>query len=268
MKGKTVLYRFVKVAYMEKYIVTRENNGIVTFIINRPDKRNAIDYEIMDGLLDTIKIVEQNPNDKVLVITGSGEKAFCAGGDLAAFQSLLTKDEAFEMLSKMGDVLYKLCTLSKPTVALLNGTAIGGGAEIATACDYRIASDNSLIGFVQGNLGITTGWGGASILLEKLPYDKAFYMLTSAGRFTVSEAKELGFIQKVTNLENRKLDCLEFLTPLLTLNINVLVAYKKVSIQKWNANNLRGRMLNEIMECSYLWESSEHHHAVKKFLGN
>src|SRR5690606_14490185 len=98
---------------------------------NRPEKWNAIDYDVMDGLAQVIKEVEANDDDRVFVITGAGQKAFCSGGDLSVFQHLKTEKEAHQMLSRMGMILHSLATLSKPTVALLNGLAIGGGCELA-----------------------------------------------------------------------------------------------------------------------------------------
>ncbi|WP_261179315.1 enoyl-CoA hydratase/isomerase family protein [Anaerobacillus sp. CMMVII] len=104
---------------------------------------------------------------KIVVLTGAGTDAFCSGGDLSIFHHIHTKGEAKEMLLKMAKVLHKLFFFSKPTVAYLNGTTVGGGCEIATACDFRIAEKKLKIGFIQGRLGITTGWGGSTYLMER-----------------------------------------------------------------------------------------------------
>lgn len=251
---------------MGKVLVERTENGVVWLTINRKEKRNAIDFDVMDSFKRVINEVAYNKNDKVLVITGSGNKAFCSGGDLSVFHNLQTKDEAYEMLSKMGEILYSLVTLSKPTVALMNGAAIGGGCEIASACDFRIASENAKFGFVQGRLGITTGWGGASMLLEKLPYDKAMTLLMTANKFSAQEGQEIGFINKVFAEEDLKDQCLDWLQAYVVQSAGVLAAYKQAAVKKWESTNLRDRMFEEIDQCSILWESDEHHDAVKSFL--
>jgi enoyl-CoA hydratase len=250
---------------MDKYKVTHDPSGVVWFTINRPEKRNAIDYDVMSGLEKTIEEVSYNNDAKALVITGSGDKAFCAGGDLEVFHDLRTKTQAYSMLSRMGSILYSLLCLSKPTVALINGTCIGGGAELATACDYRISSSTSKIGFVQGRLGITTGWGGASMLLEKMKYDQAMEMLMSANTYKPEKALQLGFIHKVIESDKLVEECNSFLLPYLSKGTQVLSAYKMVAVRKWDAT-FKERMFAEIERCAFLWETDEHHEAVESFL--
>lgn len=251
---------------MGKVLIERTEHGVVTLTINRMEKRNAIDFDVMDSFKRVIDEVAGTKSDKVLVITGAGNKAFCSGGDLSVFHNLHTKEEAYQMLTKMGEILYSLVTLSKPTVALINGAAIGGGCEIASACDFRVASENAKFGFVQGKLGITTGWGGASMLLEKLSYDKAITLLMTANRFSAKEGLELGFINKIFSEQNLKEQCEAWLEDYVEQSSGVLQAYKQAAIKRWESTNLRDRMLAEINQCSVLWESDEHHEAVKSFL--
>lgn len=251
---------------MEKVLIERTEDGVVWLTINRPEKRNAIDFDVMDYFKRTIDEVAANKNDKVLVITGSSNQAFCSGGDLSVFHNLYTKEEAYTMLAKMGDILYSLLTLPKPTVALLNGTAIGGGCEIASACDFRVASENAQFGFVQGKLAITTGWGGGTMLLEKLPLEKAMTLLMTAKRFSVQQGLKLGFIHHVFASENLKEQCRDWLTDFIQQPSSVLEAYKRAIIRKWESTNIRERIFEEIEQCSILWESEEHHDAVKSFL--
>ncbi|WP_458414000.1 enoyl-CoA hydratase/isomerase family protein [Schinkia sp. CFF1] len=251
---------------MGKVLIERNENGVVWLTINRPEKRNAIDFDVMDGFKEIIEEVANNKKDKVLVITGAGSRAFCSGGDLSVFHNLRTKEEAYTMLSKMGEILYSLVTLPKPTIALLNGAAIGGGCEIASACDFRLASEKSTFGFVQGKLAITTGWGGASMLLEKLAHDKAMTMLLTADRFTAKEGVDLGFIQTLFAEENLRDQCEAWLRAYVEQSTGVLEAYKKTAIRKWEQTNLRDRIFAEIEQCAVLWASDEHHEAVQSFL--
>lgn len=244
-------------------LVERDELGAVWVTLNRPERRNAIDYEVMDALDEILEEVKYS-KDKALVITGAGE-AFCSGGDLQVFHALRTEAEAYPMLKKMGDVLYKLMTLPKPTIALLNGTAVGGGCEIASACDYRFAVHKATVGFVQGRLAITTGWGGAAMLVEKLSHDKAMEMLCSARRYSAKEAQELGFLHEVFD-DDEKLSCQKWMEETLVPRAEVLAAYKKTAIRKWRETNLKERMKEEIKECAVLWEADAHHQAVSSFL--
>lgn len=251
---------------MSKYIVKRDEEGIVWFTINRPEKWNAIDYEVMEGLEKTIIEVKENDEDKVLVITGTGQKAFCSGGDLSVFQNLKTEEEAYQMLSKMGMILYSLATLTKPTIALLNGLAIGGGCELATACDYRLASRGSRFGFVQGKQGITTGWGGATLLLERVSIDKAYHLLLTGEIFSSEAGEELGFIQHLLSVDNSIMECKEFISKEFLHNTKVVNAYKKVVNRKWSSTRLKERLTEEIKECTTLWVTEEHLEAVRKIM--
>ncbi len=250
---------------MEDYVVTLDHNGLLQFIINRPDRRNAINYEVMDGLLHAINECETNPSVKVLLIRGVGDKAFCSGGDLKVFEGLKTEEEAYGMLSKMGEIVYRLATLPKPTIAYINGIAIGGGCEIATSCDYRIMSSTAKAGFVQGNLAITSGWGGGTLLLERIPSSDALHLLWSANVYSANELEKIGYIQQMIHRSEEPNE-IPFVQDLLSKPVTVLEAYKKLFLAKWDLFMIKKRINKEIRECARLWALDEHHHAVAKFL--
>jgi len=237
-------------------------DSILQLTINRPEKRNAISYELMDAFDAAIEMARKDEAVKILLIRGAGEQAFCSGGDLSVFHALETEAEAFSMLSKMGEVLYKLATFPKPTIAYINGTAIGGGCEIATACDIRIAKQGTKMGFVQGDQAITTGWGCGTILMEKLPSSNAFSMLWSAKVMTAETAKELGFVSEVVEDDEQVLSYLEVFN---NKQREVLEAYKSMLVRKWEQTSLKDRMMDEIKVCSKLWEKEEHLLAVQQF---
>jgi len=246
------------------YTIEKREQGYLLFTFRRAGKRNAINYEIMKGFKEAISLAE-DPEIKALVITGEGEKAFCSGGDLSVFHMLETKEEAYPMLTKMAEILYSLLTLSKPTVALLNGLAVGGGCEIAIACDFRLARNGIKAGFVQGKQAITTGWGGGAILAEKLTGYQAMKLLMEAETYSAEELKELGFIDSL--YENQPLEaCDKFLANLLSMDQFVLQSYKNVWIRKWQETKLRERIEKEVQNCAGLWESEAHHEHVKKFI--
>jgi enoyl-CoA hydratase len=251
---------------MTDVLLEHDKDGIVWFTINREEKRNAINFEVMDRLQETIEMVETNDDAKVLVITGAGNQAFCSGGDLSSFHRLQTKEEAYSMLGKMGNILYSLLTVSKPTVALINGTAIGGGCELATACDFRYAKKGSKVGFVQGKLAITTGWGGSTMLFEKIPYDRALHVLLEGEPVSAEKMYEYGWIHSLLPGEKLKEECRTLLSPYLSKSVHVLRAYKTAAVAKWKNDDFRTRFFAEIERCSILWESPEHDEAVRAFL--
>lgn len=246
------------------YTIETLHKGYLLFTITRNEKRNAINYAVMDGLSKAIKRAAES-DIKALIITGEGERAFCSGGDLSVFHSLHTSEEVYPMLSKMANILYALLTLPIPTIALINGAAVGGGCELAAACDFRLARKNIQAGFVQGKQAITTGWGGASILAEKLLPANAMKLLMEADLQTAEQLKEAGFFNEL--FEGNPLEsCDEFIEKMIKIDVDVLHAYKRVWIRKWEESNLRKRIEEEIQACSLLWESEQHQNYVQGFL--
>jgi enoyl-CoA hydratase/carnithine racemase len=249
---------------MDYKIELDNKSGILLFTITREDKRNAINYEVMDGLGKAMDRALQE-DVRVLAITGAGDKAFCSGGDLTAFHSLHTEQEAYGMLSQMGELLYKLAVFPKPTVAIINGTAVGGGCELAAACDYRIARTGAKIGFIQGGLSITTGWGGGTLLFERIENRFAFKMLSEAAVFQAEQLNEFGFIDRLHDKVGAE-EVRAFFANEQLIDSNVLQAYKQMMIGKWQEGGLKSRMDKEIHTCAVLWAKDEHHQAVAAFL--
>ncbi len=246
------------------YKIEEMPQGFLLFTITRPEKRNAINYDVLEGLEIVIEQMK-DPKYKALMITGEGEKAFCSGGDLSVFHTLKTEEQAYGMLSKASKILVKLLMLSKPTIALINGTAMGGGCELATACDFRLAKAGVKAGFVQGTQAITTGWGGGTMLFEKISASSAMKLLMEAKMMEVEKLEELGYIDAIFEgdlIENS----LEYLKNILAIEAGVLEAYKTMLVRKWTQSDLAARIEAEVRTNSRLWESEAHHSVVNKFL--
>ncbi|MBE1553570.1 enoyl-CoA hydratase/isomerase family protein [Sporosarcina limicola] len=241
-------------------------NGIAIFTIDRPERMNAVNDAVMDGLAEFLDQVEDNLDVAYTVITGAGNRAFCAGGDLSEFHSMRTADEALPMLSKMSGLLYRLATLPMPTIALVNGIAVGGGCEIATACDYRVISDQANAGFIQATLAITTGWGGATLLFEKHgKHDRVFRFLSEAEVHTAEKLLEVEWATEIYDgTAEQGLE--RFLSKMSRIHPSVHRAYKTIAIRKWTADFMRDRMLEESRQCARLWEQEAHHEVVERFL--
>ncbi|MDF2856513.1 MAG: enoyl-CoA hydratase [Neobacillus sp.] len=246
------------------YTIEKQEKGYLLFTITRSDKRNAVNYEVMSGLTKAIDRAKDS-DIKALVITGEGDQAFCSGGDLSVFHALKTKEEAYSMLSKMAGILYSLLTLPKPTVALINGTAIGGGCELLSACDFRLAKEGIKAGFVQGKQAITTGWGGGTIVTEKLPYLHSMKLLMEAEIQTAEFLYEIGFIDEIYQ-DDSLIACERYLGKLLSVDLSVIESYKLMLIRKWEEGKLSERIEKEVRTCSVLWESEAHHEHVRKFI--
>ena len=250
---------------MGAYKIDKNAKGYWLFTITRNEKRNAINYEVMDGLLEVMEQAKSN-QAKALVITGSGDQAFCSGGDLSVFHSLTTKEEAHPMLAKMAAILYELAIFPMPTIAIMNGYAVGGGMELAAACDFRLARKGIKAGFVQGKQAITTGWGGASLLSEKIAVDAALKLLITAELYTAEQLKEAGFVSDLYEKDPLEA-CEKYLEKILSIETSVLKAYKEVWLRKWEGSGLRERIDKEVLSCSILWESDAHHSYVRNFIG-
>ena len=171
--------------------------GVIT--INRPEALNALNTEViqdLDAVLDSIDL----GTTRVLVVTGAGEKSFVAGADIAAM-STMTVQEAREFSKAGNDVFRKLETLPIPSIAAVNGFALGGGCEIAMACDIRIASDNAVFGQPECGLGIIPGFGGTQRLARLVGMGRAKEMIFTCDNIDANEAYRIGLVNKVVAKE-------------------------------------------------------------------
>lgn len=234
----------------------------MTFTIDRPEIRNAINNEVTAGLEKLVEAA-QHPSVRMVIVTASGKQAFCSGGDLSVFHALRTEQQSYGMLKRMSDVLYSIKTLSVPVVAIVNGTAVGGGCEIATACDYRLVWDHAQCGFIQGTLAITSGWGGGTYLFETLQHDHALKMLSEAKVYSANELKDFGW---ATIIVQEDQDIKAFFEKMKTIHPDVHRAYKEMAIRKWQKTDLQERVEQEVRQCAVLWERDAHHEAVDRFL--
>ncbi|GGC80529.1 3-hydroxybutyryl-CoA dehydratase [Thalassobacillus devorans] len=247
--------------------ITYENfpSGLAKITLNRPDKMNAVSKQMTAELSEVLKQARDEEELKCLVITGSGDRAFCTGGDLQDLHGDLNAGEAFQVLYPMKEVLYQLASFPVPTVAVLNGQARGGGCEIATACDFRFAIQNASFGFVQGELGITPGWGGGALLYEKIRPEFAFQWLVEAEMYSSERVAEMGWAHRL--IEREELENLEqLLSGFLDKSIEQMKVWKRQYDKKLSMIALSPVMDEEVRACAKLWESEEHKEAVNRFM--
>jgi 2-(1,2-epoxy-1,2-dihydrophenyl)acetyl-CoA isomerase len=165
--------------------------GIGTVTLNRPDKLNALNRALCDDLLAALRMLTRSDAVRVIVVTGAG-RAFCAGGDLGA---LGTEGDALVAAGRAVALLLR--GAPQPVIAAVNGAAAGGGANLALACDYRIASDQAQIGQVFGKLGLVPDWGGSFFLPRLVGPSKALELVWSARMIPAAEALALGVFDRV-----------------------------------------------------------------------
>ena len=148
-----------------KYIDLSVQDEIAIIKINRPEALNAMNVDVIDELSSTIDRIDVDNAVKVVIITGAGERAFCAGADIA-YMVNINPIEAEKYASSAQMVLNKIEKLGKPVIAAVNGFALGGGCELAMVCDIRIASSNAKMGQPEVTIGIPPGWGGTQRLMR------------------------------------------------------------------------------------------------------
>ena len=165
--------------------------GIGTVTLNRPEKLNALDRALCDELREALALLANSDAVRVIVITGAG-RAFCAGADLGVLDA-----DGSALVAAGKDVALALRTAPQPVLAVVNGPAAGGGANLALACDYRIASDQASIGQVFHNLGLVPDWGGSFFLPRLVGPSKALELVWSARMVPAAEALALGLFDQV-----------------------------------------------------------------------
>lgn len=182
-------------------ILSQFNNGITTIIINRPSKLNALNIATINELNQALKIADRDKKTKVILITGSGEKAFVAGADITEFADF-NVDEGKKLAAKGQELLFDYIEhLSTPVIAAVNGFALGGGLELAMACHFRIASDNARMGLPETSLGVIPGYGGTQRLPQLVGKGRAMEMIMTASMIDAETAKTYGLVNYVTTQE-------------------------------------------------------------------
>ena len=178
-------------------IIIEHEKGIATIFINRPEKLNALNKATIQELHETLQLADKNPEIKVLIITGSGEKAFVAGADISEFAHFSDKEGAM-LAAKGQEILFDFIeNMKTPVIAAINGFALGGGLELAMACHFRIASDNAKMGLPETSLGVIPGYGGTQRLPQLVGKGRAMEMIMTAGMITANDAHRSGLVNHV-----------------------------------------------------------------------
>ncbi|MEK6956481.1 MAG: enoyl-CoA hydratase-related protein [Thermoproteota archaeon] len=180
-------------------VTTSKSDGICIIKINRPEKLNAMNSDVAKEIITIFEKTGTDDSVKVIILTGEGDRAFSAGADIE-YMSKISPDESVEY-AKLGQLLTATVeNVRQPTIAAVNGFALGGGCELAMSCDIRIASDTAKLGQPEVTIGIPPGWGGTQRLLRIVGIAKAKELVYTGKMIKADEAKEIGLVNHVVPL--------------------------------------------------------------------
>lgn len=216
---------------MDKTIlVNRLENGIVLITLNRPEAANALSLQMLGELQEAILLCKYDRTIRCVVITGAGEKAFCAGADLKE-RADMEQIQVRKTLFLIRGNINALEALPQPIIAAVNGVALGGGTELALACDIRIASETAKLGLTETSLGIIPGAGGTQRLPRLVGKGRAKELIFTARRIVAAEALEIGLVEYTTPSNHLIKKALE-IAEQIARNGPIAVAQAKFAIDK------------------------------------
>ena len=248
-------------------LIVEAAGGRLAVTIDRADKRNALSRAVLAALRETFERHAKDESLCVATLTGAGDKSFAAGGDLRDLATVRTVEEAEIMADQAKAALDAIRRFPVPVVAALNGDALGGGAELAASCDFRVAASHARIGFIQGRLNIATAWGGGIDLARIVGPTAALRLLARSELLSGDEALALGLVDVAAGDGQSLDDCLEaFLAPIMGQAPQVLRAFKAL-----NLGARRGLPRDELMQLETrlfadTWVHQDHWDAADKLL--
>jgi enoyl-CoA hydratase/carnithine racemase len=189
-------------------LLIEEKNQAVILTMNRPEVMNCLNFELLYAIRDQIESLYYRSDIRSVIITGKGEKSFCAGADLKE-RAKLTQDEVKKFILTIRNLLTTIQNLPMPVISAVNGVALGGGTEIALASDIRIASENASMGLTETRLAIIPGGGGTQRLPRVIGVAKAKELIFTGRRVDAKEALEIGLVNKVASQQNLLDECLK-----------------------------------------------------------
>lgn len=178
-------------------ILATTQNSITTITINRPTKLNALNRNTINELHNALETANNDTNIKVIIITGSGEKAFVAGADISEFADFNIEEGSNLAARGQAQLFDFIENLSTPVIAGVNGFALGGGLELAMACHFRVASTNAKMGLPEVSLGVIPGYGGTQRLPQLVGKGRAMEMIMTAGMIDANQALSYGLVNHV-----------------------------------------------------------------------
>jgi enoyl-CoA hydratase len=248
-----------------KPLLVEATDDVLRLTINRPEKRNALSMSLLDEIGETLNN-HRDTSVKCVVLSGAGDRCFAAGGDLKELDAIRTEAQTRSMSERGHTALDAIRYFPVPVIGALNGLALGGGAELAMACDLRIATAKAELGLIQSQLNVTTAWGGGIDLINAIGNSAALALLCSGRRLKADEALRLCLFEAVceeggnfTEFTN------EFLTGYTSKGLNVLRGYKATAAARRKC--LQDELTNIARDAFIAaWTHEDHWEAAKQAL--
>ena len=241
---------------------------VLRVTINRPGKHNALSRAVLAELREAFDAVRDEPDLACVVLTGAGDSYFAAGGDLRDLAQVRTEQGVRAMVEESRAALDAVRTFPLPVVAVLNGDALGGGAELALAFDLRVVREGASIGYVQGRLAITTGWGGGTDLATVVGPARALRMTARGETVSATTALAWGLADAVAPADGLDAAVQDFLAPILKQTGNVLRGFKAQALAARRGLPFEDRRAIEQREFVKTWMHEDHWSAVDRFLSS
>lgn len=251
---------------MTSEIIYTAEAGIGLLTINRPEARNALNWRAQERFAAAVDRAAHDAGLRVLIVTGAGDKAFVSGGDLKELIHHPEAEAGARLNRVMGDALAQMTQLPLPVIAAVNGHAVGGGCEIMTACDLRLASERAHFSFAQAKVGLTTGWGGTARLVRLLGQSRALELLLTGRVFDGQEARRLGFVHRLTPAgDDVVVAAMTWAQELIKLPRQALAATKKL-VYAAGRLSLPEAYQVETQLFTELWSQPDHLAAMEHFV--
>lgn len=219
-------------------LLTEKRSNIFFITINRPDKLNALNKSTIYEIGEAVKNAESDPDVRVIILTGSGTKAFVAGADISEFSNFSESEGAG--LAKHGQEIFSsIEKCSKPVIAAINGFALGGGCELAMCCHLRVAATNAKFGQPEVKLGLIPGYGGTQRLPLLIGKSKSMELLMTADMINADEALRLGLVNYITQPDELLNKCIEIANK-IALQAPMAIAGIIRSVNAYYDNTLDG----------------------------
>ena len=256
---------FVTLNLMSDEILFKISDEIAMISVNRPKALNALNWAAQEQFAKAVTAVSQNPVIRVLIITGTGFRAFVAGGDLKELSQHPDRAGGERLNRVMKGALTQLTQLPIPVIAAINGDAFGGGCEIITACDLRIAANHVRFSFAQVRNALTSGWGGTSRLVRLIGQSRAMELMLTARMMDVREAYEIGFVHQVVAKSELETAVSTLTQQLIQLPHHALAANKK--LVQFAAQHTKAETNQHETELFVdLWTQPDHIEAMNAFI--
>ncbi|MFA6151327.1 MAG: enoyl-CoA hydratase-related protein [Chitinophagaceae bacterium] len=245
-------------------LLTDLQDGILTITINRPEKMNALNKDVIADMSAALDDAFANNEVKSIIITGAGEKAFVAGADISEFTGL-GAGEGSALAQRGQDMLFsKIENSAKPVIAAVNGFSLGGGCELAMSCHFRVASENAKFGQPEVNLGLIPGYGGTQRLTQLIGKGKAMELIMTADMIGAEEAKSLGLVNHVFPIAELLNETKKILTKVNT-KAPVAIA-KSIALINQAANGDATGFASEIKEFGACFATEDMKEGVSAFM--